>query len=444
MRGRLDTVFYHPKYRSNEGAIKESKWGYERIGNIAERIVDGPFGSDLKVDEYQESGHPLLRVSNIRTGEVEGDFVFISDEKHNQLSRSKVFPGDVVLTKAGAILGYSAVFPESLNEGNITSHLVTITCRSDIIPHYLSHFLRSSIGQLQIYRWGNKSTRPELNISEVENILVTTPPTSVQNEIVEKLEAAYAAKRTKEMEAQRSLDSIDDYLLSELGIELPKPEANTTQDRIFFRNSSEVSGERFDPNKYRRERLEAISSIKNSIFPIKKLREIVSFRSIKVDKIDRAKTYIGMKNIVSNTGELISTNEKETISSASVFFKGDILFPKLRPYLNKVYYTGEDGLCSTEFHVLHSSSECNEFIASFLRSKIVLAQTKYLMSGNTLPRLQLEDIERLFIPTPPLKKQLEIVDRITAIRNQAKQLRKEAEAELEQAKQEVEAMILGD
>jgi len=44
---------------------------------------------------------------------------------------------------------------------------------------------------------------------------------------------------------------------------------------------------------------------------------------------------------------------------------------------------------------------------------------------------------------PPLEKQLEIVDRITAIRNQAKRLRQEAKADLEQAKQEVEAMILG-
>lgn len=56
------------------------------------------------------------------------------------------------------------------------------------------------------------------------------------------------------------------------------------------------------------------------------------------------------------------------------------------------------------------------------------------MSGNTLPRLQSEDIEKLFIPIPPLKKQLEIVDRITAIRTQTKQLRQVAVAELEQAK----------
>jgi type I restriction enzyme M protein len=62
------------------------------------------------------------------------------------------------------------------------------------------------------------------------------------------------------------------------------------------------------------------------------------------------------------------------------------------------------------------------------------------MSGNTLPRLQLEDIQKLLIPIPPPDKQLEIVEHIDAIRNRAKQ---EAAADLEKAKQEVEAMILG-
>ena len=49
LEGRLDTVFYHPKNMANEVAIKNSKWGYEKVGHIAARIADGPFGSDLKV-----------------------------------------------------------------------------------------------------------------------------------------------------------------------------------------------------------------------------------------------------------------------------------------------------------------------------------------------------------------------------------------------------------
>ena len=66
------------------------------------------------------------------------------------------------------------------------------------------------------------------------------------------------------------------------------------------------------------------------------------------------------------------------------------------------------------------------------------------MTGNTLPRLQTVDIHNLEIPLPPLEKQNEIADHIQTIRDQAKQLRAEAAAGLEMAKQGVEVMILGE
>lgn len=37
LEGRLDTVFYHPKYMANEEAIKNSKWGYEKVSHIADQ-----------------------------------------------------------------------------------------------------------------------------------------------------------------------------------------------------------------------------------------------------------------------------------------------------------------------------------------------------------------------------------------------------------------------
>jgi restriction endonuclease S subunit len=261
LSGRLDVNFYLPKYIDSENLIRNSEWGFKSISDIAERIVDGPFGSDLKAEEYQDSGFPLLRVSNIRTGSIDGELVYISSEKHNDLKRSKVFPNDVLLTKAGAILGYSAVFPSGLIEGNITSHLVTITCRSKVNPYYLSYFFRSKIGQLQIYRWGNKSTRPELNTGEVKKILVTIPPLDIQNEIVYKFDNCYKAKYKKENEAQKLLDSIDDYLLGELGVTKLEQDADYLQSRIFMRSYRDVSGGRVDPYFYKNIYLGVIESL---------------------------------------------------------------------------------------------------------------------------------------------------------------------------------------
>jgi type I restriction enzyme M protein len=440
LEGRLDTVFYKPLYVKNEESIKKSKWGYEKISNLAQRIVDGPFGSDLKADEYQPSGIPLLRVSNIKTGEVDGNIVFISDMKQQHLKRSAVFPGDVLLTKAGAILGYSAVFPEHLKEGNITSHLVTITCKQTINPHYLSHYFRCNIGQLQIYRWGNKSTRPELNTSEVKNILVTFPPLNVQCQIVDKMEAAYKARQGKEQQAQALLAGIDTYLLAELGISLLQQ--GTTKNASFLVMHSEIEG-RLDPHQFHFERVNTIKAIgiNNQLVKLHQLVKNVKKITTQIDEND---VYIGLENIISNTGKYIATSDKQSISSASLFKKGHILFPKLRPYLNKVYLAEFNGICSTEFHVFEAFDFNVEFLAILLRSILVVNQTKHLMTGNTLPRLQTEDINNLILPLVPIQKQNEIVKHVSHIRSQAQQLQTEAAQILADAKAEVEHMILGE
>lgn len=452
LEGRLDTVFYHPKHMANEDAIKSSKWGYDKVSHIADRIVDGPFGSDLKVNEYQPEGNPLLRVSNIRTGEVEGDLVYISDEKQNQLKRSKVYPNDVLLTKAGAILGYSAVFPESMKEGNITSHLVTITCRDDIDPHYLSHFFRSNIGQLQIYRWGNKSTRPELNTGEVESILVTTPPPHIQAEIVRKMDAAYSAKKQKEAEAQKLLDSIDDYLLGELSIDLPKQVENTIQSRMFMRRLSEVSGGRFDSPVHKKKYI-----LESKQFPMKKFSDCVLINpltSFYGHSSQTAATFIPMEKVSDQYGEadISESRNIEESGGYTKFQENDLIWAKITPCMQNgksavvTHLQNGIGFGSTEFHVFRAKSNTEiSYIHGLLRLSSLRKHAVLYFSGSAGHQRVADDFfKRLCIPLPPIDKQTEIADHITTVRDQAKALQQQAKADLEQAKKEVEAMILGE
>ena len=112
--------------------------------------------------------------------------------------------------------------------------------------------------------------------------------------------------------------------------------------------------------------------------------------------------YVGLENIQSNTGFYVpSTGKKESFNSALKFEAGDILFPKLRPYLNKVHLAQFQGVCSTEFCVLKGKDLNNLYLFTFLNSKLVVNQTSCLMTGNTLPRLQPQDVQKLPILLPP-------------------------------------------
>ena len=168
----------------------------------------------------------------------------------------------------------------------------------------------------------------------------------------------------------------------------------------------DVVGRRMDPHQFHPERVAIIERIKKQSWC--KLKDVIKNVKTTTSSVPMGETYIGLENIESNTG-IYTPSDIEATSSAAKFKKGDILFPKLRPNLNKVHLAQFDGYCSTEFMVFEAKNILTEFLAIILRSNIVVAQTKHLMTGNTHPRLQLEDIANIFVPCPNIEKQKEII-----------------------------------
>ena len=204
---------------------------------------------------------------------------------------------------------------------------------------------------------------------------------------------------------------------------------NIDPSKVFLINRSELEG-RIDPEQYHVERIQAIKRLKKNN-EILRLKDILNNKKKTTTDFIETDVYVGLENITSNTGEYIPTTDKLSISSANVFRKGQILFPKLRPYLNKVYLAEFDGICSTEFHVFDSDRFSNEFLAIYLRSDLIVHQTKHLMTGNTLPRLQTEDISNLPIPNLPQLVQDEIVCTYQLANKIKQQKESEAKALLE-------------
>jgi hypothetical protein len=280
-------------------------------------------------------------------------------------------------------------------------------------------------------------TRPALDYPALRSM-----PVILDERMQKELSAAYAQHKRAEAKASELLAGIDAYLLSELGITLPPEPANTIASRIFTAQRKELAGWRFDPQALHPEREGCVDALRrlNSI-SLKAVCLLV--RDLRTE-IPEGATYIGLENIEANTGRYVPSSEKDTVSSAFAFRKGQVLFPKLRPYLNKVFLASFDGLCSTEFHVLEGRSVRSDFLALFLRSQVVVKQTKHLMSGNTLPRLQTEDIEDLLIPVVDNALQEKIVSEANRRMIEAERLRSKAESELNSAKRHIEAMLLGE
>jgi len=124
-------------------------------------------------------------------------------------------------------------------------------------------------------------------------------------------------------------------------------------------------------------------------------------------------TYLGLEHIERNSGKLVSRN-KETgnnIQSTKNVFKNDnVLFGKLRPYLNKVLLADFEGICSTDILVLKSDTPF--LLKHTLLSEKVVEQTSALMSGVSLPRIKINDFLNVKIPIVEEKKQKDIISKI--------------------------------
>lgn len=178
--------------------------------------------------------------------------------------------------------------------------------------------------------------------------------------------------------------------------------------KIFEVNSSTITN-RIDPMPYHPERTKEINKILKGNFKSKPLRKIAKISQSIISSNDKNLPYIGLENIQSQTG-ILRYNDKKTIFANAVKFNmGQILFPRLRPNLNKVYYADFEGIASTEFYVLTPKNILGKYLFYFLQSNTIVNQTSHLITGNTLPRLQTNDVMDLFISIPPKTIQESIV-----------------------------------
>lgn len=310
--------------------------------------------------------------------------------------------------------------------------------------------------QLETYRnWvaaiRRVALQPNINAEEYKSLRIPVPPREIQAQVVAKMDAAYAARKQKEAEAERLLDGIDAYLLGELGIEQPEPEENTLQNRMFIRRFSDISGERFDApfhqHKY---------TLKTTKYPMSRFGDCVfinphtSFLHLSPDTLA---TFIPMERVSEQFGEAdISVARKLGESGGYTRFQdNDLIWAKITPCMQNGKSAIVRGLRntigfgSTEFHVFRAKQEMNiGYVYGLLRLRSLRNHATLYFSGTAgQQRVADELFKRLSIPKPPLKKQTEIAERITEMRNRAKELREGAKRELEEAKGEVEAMIFG-
>lgn len=143
---------------------------------------------------------------------------------------------------------------------------------------------------------------------------------------------------------------------------------------------------------------------------MKKLKFVLTLSNKKEESKNSNKRYIGMENIESFTGKI---NDIPLIAEgiANSFYKDEILFGKLRPYLAKSYLADFDGICSTEFLVYRSTKVLNNrFTLNIFLSYGFIDAINASTYGSKMPRANAEFISNMFLAIPPLSEQKQIIN----------------------------------
>ena len=442
--GRLD-----PKMALYNQSVQHSSYPFVKLKSLL-----------LSTPQYGANEAGIIRDNNeqpryIRITDIDENGLISPDELGatvaNLDDKYILNENDIVIARSGATVGKSYIHKHLPYTCVYAGYLIRFIVDSEkILPDYLFAYT-----QLNTYKeWVNAiqrpSAQPNINAEEYQSLEIPLPNLSKQQEVVDCIKEAYAQKRAKEAEAQQLLDSIDDYLLKELGITIPKIKTGLA-NRMFIVQKKNLKG-RYTPGIYK-DAITLYSTIYDNI-PLSHLAYINPDTRLPYQNKEMQISFVPMESVNEIYAEI--TEHKDYIIEDSKGFtrfqEGDLLWAKITPCMeNGKSAIAEDltngyGCGSTEFHVIRPKNEdlLIEYIHSLLHMKFVRQTAKLYFGGSAgQQRVAVDFLENFNVPFPSCEKQKEIIDHIAYIRTRAKVLQEEGKNMIENAKREVERMIIG-
>ncbi len=195
-------------------------WNTLAIGDLADKIAMGPFGSNIKVSTFVPSGVPIISGNHLRSYLLEEpSYNYITEEHAERLKNSVVYPGDIIFTHAGNI-GQVAMIPDKCDYPKyvLSQRQFYLRCNKEkVLPEYVTLFFHSAEGQHELLSYANQTGVPSLAqpASNLKKITLPVPPIQIQKEwavIVRPIISLYQRNRLE----IRALANLRDTLLPQL------------------------------------------------------------------------------------------------------------------------------------------------------------------------------------------------------------------------------------
>ncbi len=452
MTGRWDPSYFRPELVALEERVR--KVTPHRLRDFVQYMAGGATPSTKEAEtHYTEStdGVPFIRVQNLSTtGRLNlEDCKRITRSTHEGLlARSKLSGGELLVKITGVgRMAVASVVPDDF-EGNINQHIVAIRTKDRKTSETLAAWLNLDTAERLASRRSTGGTRPALDYPALLSI-----PIVFDERLPKLVEDAVSKYQVSLNKAKELLANIDNVLIGELGITLEPASQNAIENRIFCRTFSTVSGKRIDPAS----NWKALS-FNGGKYPLAKLRDVAYINPLtRFPRLDPTSliSFVPMDAVSEVFGEIVEHQTRPIGESGSytAFQEGDVLWAKITPCMENGKSAvardleGGIGFGSTEFHVFRrrNSGLSINFLHYLLRLQTVRDHAGMNFTGTSgHQRVDEQFFHRMAIPFPPPKDQERIATKAEEMKSAARKLFADANTNLEKAKREIEALILGN
>lgn len=338
---------------------------------------------DRQNPDYWNGNIPWASVKDLKDILLENTQEFITENGVNN-SATNIIPTGTVVVVTRMAVGRACItkMPVAINQD-----LKALFCSSKLLPQYLLWFLIGASDKLEAQASG--ATVKGIKIDALNQLKIPLPPLEEQRRIAAILDKADAVRRKR----QNAIALTEELLRS-----------------AFL----EMFG---DP----------VTNSKG--WEIVELSEMLSIVSGQVDPQEAPyidMLHIGGENIQANTGRIngVQTPREIGLQSGKYLFEPtDVLYSKIRPYLNKVVIPGFIGVCSADIYPLRvDESKLNpQYLVYLLRSKTFLEYAEKHSARTNIPKINRPALLKFTSPYPPLNLQKQfsaIYDKVHSTKNQ--------------------------
>jgi type I restriction enzyme S subunit len=420
--------------------IPES-WEWVTLKQIAVTALGKTLDKSKNIGEYR----PYLCSINVYWTGIDLSTVKQARFEDSELSKYQLNKGDLLICEGGDV-GRSAVWDRD-EEMYYQNALHRVRFYGNIEPRFFQLLMESYKGAKILDNYSKGMTIKHLVQNSLNSIYFPLPPLAEQRRIVEKIKqlTPYLKKygSVETILSNLNLAFPDDLKKSILqyavqGKLVPQDPADEPASVLLERIRTEkeqlvkegkIKRDKHESVIFRRDNsyYEKVDGIERCIddelpFEIPENWEWVRFFSIveiatNLVSPERYFDYmhIAPDNIEKSTGTLLEcrTVAQDKVSSPNhLFFKGQILYSKIRPLLRKAVIAPFDGLCSADMYPLKTPLN-KEYLLRYILSDSFNAQVATAMSSRVkMPKINQAELSKVLIPVPPIQEQERIVNKI--------------------------------